>query len=300
MHRMANEDGFTSARILAASPAPTHVAPADVRRPKHAGRLYPESPLDLRRATQALVPNAAERVARGLVLPHGPLTYTGSLIAAALAVASPAETVVILAPNHAGVGPRAAITSHGAYALPGAVVPIEEHLAESIRGLGGLTDDPAVFEEEHAIESILPLLVAARPRVSIVPILMHDANPAVCGRIGAAIADAVVGRGGGITIVATTDLAHYAPADEADAIVAPLLESVCALDEDATANALVDITRRSKGAVLETCGASTLITAVHALRLLHSPTGVVTARAKSSDVPGDRGGAVVAYASIVF
>ncbi len=293
-----SEDAFTSGRILAASPLPAHVAAADVRKPRYAGRLYPESPLELRRVMQTLVPNVAEKIARGLVLPHGPLAYTGALIAAALASASPAETVVILAPNHSGSGPRAAITSHGAYALPGAVVPIEEHLAESIRGLAGLTDAPNVFEEEHAIESILPLLVAARPRLSIVPILLHDTSPVICMRVGAAIADAIVGRGGGVTVVATTDLVHYAPAAEADEIVAPLLESVCALDEDGTTEALAAITRR-KGPVLETCGAATLITAVHVLRALESPTGVVTARGKSSDVPSDRG-AVVAYASIVF
>ena len=269
-----------------------------VRAPKVAGRYYPADPSELRRAVQALVPSHPADRALGLVVPHGPLSYCGAIAAAAFRRMAVDETVVILAPNHAARGPRAAIVSEGAFAIPGAVVPIDERLAESIRALGGLSDAANVFDEEHAVEAILPLLVGARPRVSIVPIALHDISPISAARIGSAIADAIVGRGGGVTVVATTDLVHYVDPAALDEICLPLLGRIAALDEDGVL-AITRAMENGPGPILEMCGLGALLTAMHALRALGANVGEICARGSSCEVDGKRAFAV-GYGALAF
>ena len=259
---------------------------------------YPADPLELRSAVDALLPSPSARVALGLLLPHGPLHYCGAVAAAALTLGACDETAVVLAPNHAARGPRASIAADGSWAIPGAIVPVDERLAESIRGLGALHEAPEVVASESAIETLLPLLLASCPRLSLVPILLHDIGPSAAARIGGAIADAIVGRGGGASIVVTSDLVHYADPAEAEAIGAELLAHFVALDADGLEGAL-DGLRGRPGLGLETCGASALLTAIHALRALGSAFGIVAARATSATVAGERG-RCVAYGSAVF
>jgi AmmeMemoRadiSam system protein B len=299
-HRDDDASDLPSARLLA-SPPPPKPAASDIRAARFAGRDYPKDSIQLRSAIARLLPSTTsqgERTALGLVLPHGPLAYTGAIAAAALQRAIPDETAIILAPNHAARGARAAITSHHAYAIPGAVIAVEDRLVESIRALGGLSEAPAAFADEHAIEVLLPLLVAARPRLSIVPILLHDLNPHSTARVGAAIADAVVGRGGGATIVATTDFVHYADRATLEEVVPRLLAHVVALDEDGLV-AEVEALARRPGPTLEMCGLGPLLTAIHALRLLGAAPGEITAQGSSESVEGAARGHV-GYGSAVF
>lgn len=273
---------------------------ARVRPPRFAGSHYPGDPIELRRAAEALVGRErSSRRALGLVLPHGPWSYVGALAGAAIARGDLEETVVVLAPNHEGRGPRSAIVCDGAYALPGGVeVPIEASLAESIRALGGLAEAPEVFTHEHAIEDLLPLLLARQPRLSIVPIAIHDTSAASAARIGAALGDAIVGRGGGVTIVATTDLAHYVRVEDLGAIADPIVEASLRLDDDALVGAFRS-RLDGRSPIVETCGLGALLTFVHAIRGLGASTGELVARGDSRVVE-PQADAVVAWASIFF
>lgn len=272
-----------------------------VRPPRFAGSHYPADPAELRKAAAELVATAKTTTARtlGLVVPHGPWRYVGRLAAAAIARGTLEETVVVLAPNHEGRGPRSSIVCDGAYQLPGgANVPIEESLAESIRALGGLAEAPEVFTGEHAIEDLLPLLVARQPRLSIVPIAIHDVSAASAARIGAALGDAIVGRGGGVTLLATTDLAHYVPREDIPTVADPIAEAARTLDE----NGLVDAFRTrldGRTPIVETCGLGALLTFVHAMRALGASSGELVARGDSSAVEPDAR-AVVAWASLFY
>jgi len=282
----------------------TNVPPPPVSRlrpARFAGTHYPADPGELRAAIEQLLGDAPLSGPRllGLVVPHGPWRMVGALIASALRRGILEENVIILAPNHRGRGPRSSIVCDGGYALPGPLtVPIEQTLAESVRALGGLAEAPEVFIEEHAIEDLLPLLHARQPRISIVPIVMHDVSAASAGRIGPAIADAVVGRGGGVTLIATTDLAHYVPRERVDVESALVADAAAALDSESLVETFSGRTR-GPGPILETCGLGALLTFVHAMRTLGAESGEVTGRAHSGQFEPDAR-AVVAWASLAF
>lgn len=295
---MTPDDDLEPGAGLFGTSAPPRPPVSRIRPALFAGRFYPADPVELRRAAQALIGQRPEGApSRGLVLPHGPWRLVGEIAGRAIGRAPLEETVIVLGPNHSGRGPRGAIVCDGAYALPGGSVPIESTLAESIRALGGLAEAPEVFADEHAIESILPLLVVAQPRLSIVPIALHDQQPSTAARIGAAIADAIVGRGGGVTLVATTDIAHYVPATAIAEASDPIVERVAALDDEGFVAAVQARTARP-GPIVETCGLGALLAFVHAMRGLRLEHGEVIARASSADF-GDRG-AATAWASLWF
>ncbi|MGZ3452495.1 MAG: AmmeMemoRadiSam system protein B [Polyangiales bacterium] len=285
------EDDLFSPTVAPKPPA------ARLRPPRFAGRFYPDDPAEMRREAQALVGRPATGLrAVGLVLPHGPWAQTGALAGKALAHAQLEETVVVLGPNHAGRGARAAIVCDGAYALPGGTnIPIESSLAESIRALAGLTESAEAFAEDHAIEAILPLLHAAQPRLAIVPVALHDVGLPTAIRIGAAIADAIVGRGHGVTLIATTDLAHYVPRASLAAATDGVLTHTAALDEAA----LVESVRARAslpGPVIETCGLGALFSFVTAMHALDAPAGQVIGRFASSETGPVVGWAAISYA----
>jgi AmmeMemoRadiSam system protein B len=271
-----------------------------IRPARLAGRFYPADPVALKETVRALlpVPRPSGPRALGLVVPHGPLAFIGRVAAAAIGGAVLEETMILLSPNHAARGPRAAVVAEGGFAIPGKVIPIDERVAESVRALAGLSEAPEVFAEDHAIESLLPMLVAAQPRLSIVPIALHSLTAHMAMRIGSALADAVTGHGGGITVVATTDLAHYVGVHDLDRLCAPILEHAAQLDEEAL---LASLAARSGelGPVVEICGAGALLVAVHALRLLGAAQGTITARGRSGEVAGESG-LEVGYGSIVY
>lgn len=276
-----------------------------VRPPRFAGTHYPADTSELRKACHELLVSDTHTHTRsasralGLVLPHGPWRFVGRLLGSAIARGLVEETVVVLAPNHEGRGPRSSIVCDGAYALPGGQqVPIEESLAESIRALGGLAEAPEVFTAEHAIEDLLPLLLAAQPRLSLVPIAIHDVSAASAARIGAALGDAIVGRGGGVTLVATTDLAHYVRREEVSTVADPIAEAARALDADALESAFRS-RLDGRTPIVETCGLGALLTFVHALRALGAAPGEIVGRANSGDHEPDAR-AVVAWGSLYF
>lgn len=284
--------------LFAASMPPAHAKTARLRPPRFAGRLYPEDAGEMRRAVQLSKPTSSERLT-GLVLPHGPWSHVARLLRAALAEGVLEETVVVLGPNHLGRGPRAAIVCDGAYAMPGAAsIPIDGGLAESIRALGGLAEAPEVLAADHAIEILLPFLSAAQPRLQLVPIAMHDTAPSTAARIGDAVADAIVSRGGGATLIATTNLAHYVAASELAAVSDPIALAAASLDAPALLESWESrVTRR--GPIVETCGLGALLTFVHAMRALGVTSGRVIGRGTSFDVEGNDGGGV-AYAAISY
>lgn len=289
---MTDEDDLFSPTAPPKPPAATRLRP-----PRFAGKLYPEHAAEMRREAQAFVGTSRPVLrAVGMVLPHGPFHQTGALTGQALAHAQVEETVVLLGPNHRGVGPRSAIVCDGAFALPGGVsVPIESSLAESIRALAGLTESAEALAEDHALEAILPLLHVAQPRLSIVPIALHEVGLPTAIRIGAAIADAVVGRGHGVTLIATTDIAHYVPPASLSAATDDVLARTAELDDERLVEAL-RARATLPGPIIETCGLGALLSFVTAMRALEAPRGTVIGRLASSETSAAVSWAAIAYA----
>ena len=197
-----------------------------MRVPAVAGQFYEGEPEALRRQVEScyvhpLGPGRVPRVEkgrrslRGLVVPHAGLPYSGPVAAhayAALARDGWPEVLVILGPNHTGLGAGIAVGVVD-WETPLGPVPCEKSLARSIASAPSATEDLVAHRFEHSIEVQLPFLVHLGRPPPFVPVCIQtqDHDPAV--RLGEVVRDALRGRDA--VVVASTDFSHYIPKEEA-------------------------------------------------------------------------------------
>jgi MEMO1 family protein len=269
-----------------------YVATMD-RVPAVAGRFYPADPEALYREVDGFLgPSPSDEPAIALVAPHAGYAYSGAIAGAVYRSARIPDVVVVLAPNHAGVGARAAIQTGGRWLLPGGAVPVARSEAESLRGLALLTDDPRTQSHEHALEVQLPFLLRRNPKVRIVPVSLSFMPYTACVRIGTALADVVIQHGRDVLIVASTDMSHYLPADVVESQDRLALEHVERLDPEGLYSEVVDRD-------ISMCGIIPTTVALVAAKALGAESATRVAYGNSGDASGDFS-RVVGYAGYVI
>jgi hypothetical protein len=124
----------------------------------------------------------------------------------------PPQVVVVFAAVHTPIKlPRAALDSHARWAVPGGESAVAQELAARLVGSSDLyAIDGRLHAREHAVEVELPLIQAAWPGASVLPVEVPPIDDAV--EIGRRAAEQV--RASGLTAVflASSDLTHYGPA----------------------------------------------------------------------------------------
>ena len=149
-----------------------------------------------------------------LVVPHAGYMYSGQAAAHAyyaLAQDGLPKRIVIIGPNHRGLGAEVAIFAKGEWQTPLGNVPIDEELARKILANSDIVrEDPTAHIYEHSIEVQLPFLQYLFGNdFSFVPIAIYNQTLPVGIHLGNVIADALSDERG--LVIASTDLTHYEP-----------------------------------------------------------------------------------------
>ena len=151
--------------------------------------------------------------ALGVVAPHAGYMYSGPVAAwayAALKGYGKPDTVVVIGPNHYGVGAPVAIMRLGVWETPLGSLEVDEELSEFlISQYKSLEDDFYAFSKEHSIEVHLPFIQYFFGEVKIVPIALWRQTPSTAKELGAALARAISSFKKKIVIIASSDLNHY-------------------------------------------------------------------------------------------
>lgn len=264
------------------------------RKPCVAGQFYPGGP----EALTAFLENAARPVpspsaACGVVVPHAGYVYSGGVAGKVFGSVRVPDAVVLLGPNHTGLGARAAITSTGGWATPLGVVPVDEALAAALKSASPLLEeDGLAHAHEHSLEVEVPFLQYRNPRVKLVPIALRLRSPADIAELGEALAQVVSSWPEPVLLVASSDMTHYEPDDTARAQDARALERVLALDPEG----LLAVTARDR---ITMCGVVPVAVLLAAARALGATRGELVAYATSGEVSGDTD-SVVGYAGVVI
>ena len=160
---------------------------------------------------------------KALVVPHH--TVAAKLAAELLKglAEHPPETVILLGPNHTNAGPKIAST-YASFASYNGVVYLDETLVQKLERerLAGISD--ALFEEEHSIGALIPLIARYLPDAKIVPLIFHKGTPL---RQARAAIDAVYDPSENSTvIIASIDFSHTRPSYAEPARRAKMLEYI--------------------------------------------------------------------------
>lgn len=188
-----------------------------LRQPAVAGQFYSGERDRLRKDLSALITYSDEpEQAIGVVSPHAGYIYSGAVAGALFGAVRLPRTVVILGPNHHGVGARAALYPSGSWLTPLGTVAIEERFSTLFISHAPLLEmDAMAHLYEHSLEVQVPFLQIIRPDVAIVPVCIGFGRYAQCEELGKGLARAIAEYGEEVLIVASSDMTHYEPADTA-------------------------------------------------------------------------------------
>lgn len=263
-----------------------------IRPPAVAGQFYPATAAEVERELDMYVPTVSAKLpAIGAVVPHAGWVYSGTTAGFVYSRLQIPDRVILVGPNHHGIGSTYALFASGSWRLPGGEVKIAEPLAADLLDRCQLlANDPRAHFAEHSLEVQVPMLRRANPHVQIVPLLIGGGWPEAGGRselreIGMAIASTVREYGRPVLLIASTDLNHYEDQHTARIKDKLALDAVVSLDEDG-------LLQRVREVDVSMCGVAPTYIVIVAAKQLGAQHAEVLDHRTSGDVSGD-------YASVV-
>jgi AmmeMemoRadiSam system protein B len=231
----------------------------------------------------------------GVIAPHAGYLYSGPTAAHVFARVVVPGTVVVLAPNHTGLGRARAggsVYAQGVLNTPAGDVPVHEGLAAALLAQCDLLeDDPLAHAREHAVEVQLPFLLARRPDVRVVPIVLGWTDWPRTRQLAEALAAVLRAWPEPVLLVASSDMNHYEDAAVTKAKDGLALDQIERLDGEQ----LLAVTARHQ---VSMCGRVPSAAVLHAARLLGATRADVVHRSHSGMVTGDDV-RVVSYAGVI-
>ena len=254
-----------------------------VREPAVAGSFYPDDPDELAAMVDGYLAEAKARNLpglRALVCPHAGYIYSGKTagIGFRQVTGRPFDQVVVMAPSHRVAFRGVAVPAADAFDTPLGKIPVSARADELGKSQPFLVDSRP-HAQEHALEVELPFLQRVLKRFELVPL--------VFGKVDENAAAAALGKlvGPRTLFVASSDLSHYHPYDQARALDQATVDAILRLDIDAIGHA-------------EACGRSPVLALAHLALAQGWKTELLDYR-NSGDTAGDRS-RVVGYAAIAF
>lgn len=270
-----------------------------LRRPCVAGAFYPADHDELcKKVSGYLVPPGPfEKAGRikvtALVAPHAGYIYSGHVAGAVYSVVEIPDNVIILGPNHTGMGAAVSVMTSGTWELPSGKSVINERLAGLILESTPLfSEDTRAHLREHSLEVQLPFIQAVNPGATIVPITVMDADFDETLELGSAMARVIRDFGSDVLIAVSSDMNHYEPDSETRVKDKLAIEKVLELNPEG----LLEVAYKKR---ISMCGVLPTAIALSAAKLLGASEGVLVKYATSGDTSGDYN-QVVGYAGIII
>jgi len=266
-----------------------------VRTPAVAGQFYPATADSIRKQIKGFLPSQPQaRDCIACMLPHAGYMYSGSVAALTASRVMVKDTVVLLGPNHTGLGAAMSVMASGTWRTPMGDVAIDGDLAAAmLEGSAYLEQDETAHAREHSLEVELPILQYFRKDFKIVPVAFGSDDFDGLTDAGRAVAQALKSRQQEKTalIVASSDMTHYEPAATARKKDESALRAVLNLDARA-------LWQTVKSGGITMCGYMPVAVMITAAKQLGASKAELVKYATSGDVTGDNS-SVVGYAGVI-
>ena len=259
---------------------------SEIRQPAVAGMFYPNDPEQLRTMVRQFLASAPVLgpAPCAMVAPHAGYVYSGYTAACAYrTLAKAAEDhpvrVFLLSPSHRVYLEGVSVGSYRAYATPLGEVMVDQEMVQRMAAIPDVSQDLAPHQQEHALEVHLPFLQETLGHFKLVPVVFGDIS-------GGHLADIIAKFWQpSDLLIASSDLSHFHPYDEARRLDNQCHEAVMAINPRAMSKT-------------EACGNAGICALLEmARRYKWHP--VLADYRNSGDTAGDKN-KVVGYASYLF
>ncbi len=268
-----------------------------VRKPAVAGSFYDGDSDALRKHVDRLLDDAEEvhlkGPIRGLVSPHAGYMYSGLAAATGYKAlrGSAYEAVLLIGPSHREFFDGISVYSGDAFRTPLGDVPVHQEIRRALAKVSPLIELSELGHHgEHCLEVQLPFLQRVLGSFSCVPMIIGNQTKTTCLALGEAIAEATRGRN--VLLIASSDLSHNHPYDEAVRLDNLAIDQIEAFDELA-------LMAQLEGEEVEACGGGPVVAVMHAAKLQGASRSQILFYCNSGDITGDKS-AVVGYLSAAF
>jgi AmmeMemoRadiSam system protein B/AmmeMemoRadiSam system protein A len=265
----------------------------DIRKPAFAGSFYPDTPEELSAFIERLVSRAkSDHVnhpphtsLKALIIPHAGYIYSAwTAVHISSAVnGNRFSRIIVMGPDHRIGFEGCAVSDAAAWETPLGRIRLDERADRLRRNKALFRAIPVSDRLEHSVEVVLPYLQYFFKKFELIPI--------VCGRgrdlaeMTAAALDPLMDQN--TLVVASSDLSHYLPYQEAIEKDHETIESILTLNAD-------KLIKRENAA----CGKVPILVLIDMARRHHWQP-VLLHYSNSGDTAGDHS-RVVGYASIAF
>ncbi len=297
----------TATTAPAPSPPMPPVESDKVRAPAVAGSFYPEDAAELTTMVDTFLEavQATDGEPIALIVPHAGYVYSGWVAAYAFKQLEGAtyDSIVIIAPNHYHAGFESiSVYAEGAFQTPLGYMPIDEETAGALIAADErIVFNPEVHTPEHSIEVELPFLQRIYQDFKIVPIIIGQPTQENIEPLAEALVQVLGGREA--LIIASSDMSHYPPYDDAVRVDNATLAAIETMDSQmVTATMMDNMTRGVPNLGTCLCGEGPALTAMKVASRLGANQVTVLRYANSGDspfVPVDKS-RVVGYGAVMF
>jgi AmmeMemoRadiSam system protein B/AmmeMemoRadiSam system protein A len=283
---------------------PQNVRQKNVRQAAVAGGFYPADASALSAMMDDMLAHASPPPISdpilAVVAPHAGYPFSGPVAAYTYAALKGRKfsRVVVIAPSHYEAFDFTSVYEGDAYATPLGTVPVDKAFAKQLAKmsptirLSSRGHVPTPKGAEHALEVELPWLQRVLGDFELVPVVMGDQSYESSRALGVALAKLIQGKDKDTLIVASSDLSHYHPYDEAVKIDHKTLNALQAWD-------YFSMSRNFEARIWEACGGAPIVAAMIAAERMGANQALVLKYANSGDTTGDHS-RVVGYSADVF
>ena len=274
-----------------------------IREPVVAGQFYPDkkekleniimSCFDHKYGPRKQIKEAAEHV-YGVVCPHAGYTYSGPTACHsynAISSQNP-ELVIIIGPNHFGIGKNAATMTNAKWKTPLGLVKVDSDSAQEIAEKSNIIEiDNYSHSQDHSLEVQIPMLQSLLSnKFKILPIILRAQDLETARNVGNTVSQ--ITKKKNFIIVASSDFTHYEENSFAHLQDKALIEPILDMDVER----FYQVLREKR---VSACGFGAIASAMIACKNLGATKGILLSYATSGDVSGDTD-SVVGYGAIKF
>ena len=285
-----------------------------VRMPAVAGTFYSGGAQELTSNVDEFLAKATVKPLAGpimaLSVPHAGYEFSGQVAAYAFALLKGRKfaRVVVISPCHIEAFPFSSIYDGDAYATPLGTISIDKEFAKklvaqsSLIKFSGRGHGEVQGRGEHSLEVELPFLQRTLGEFKLVPIVMGDQNYDMERALGVALAKLIQAEqkgaaagsslSGDTLIVASSDLSHFHPYDEAVRLDHKVLNAITEWD-------YFNMSQNFERRIWEACGGGPIVAMMVAAERLGANRARILKYANSGDVTGDKS-RVVGYGAVAY